>query len=68
MASALALPALTGIVVGIERSVERWFSPSLAWSICGAFWALGAVAMFSFLGAFEEHPRRGSAGVREELR
>jgi hypothetical protein len=53
MARALALAALTGIVVGMERSVERWLSPSLSWSICGAVWALGAVAMFSFFGRFQ---------------
>jgi hypothetical protein len=53
MARALALAALTGIVVGKERSFERWLSPSLAWSICGAIWALGAVAMFSFFGRLQ---------------
>jgi hypothetical protein len=53
MARALALAALTGIVVGMERSVERWLSPSLAWSTCGAVWALGAVAMFSFFGRLQ---------------
>jgi hypothetical protein len=58
MASALALAALTGIVVGMERSVERWLSPSLAWSTCGAFWALGAVAVFSFFGRLPATSRR----------
>jgi hypothetical protein len=45
----LALAALTGMVVGMERAVERWLSASLAWRICGAIWALGAISMFSFL-------------------
>jgi hypothetical protein len=48
MARAVAVAVPTGIVVGIERALQRWLSPNLAWGICAVLWALGAFAMFSF--------------------
>jgi hypothetical protein len=48
VARAVAIAVLTGIVVGIERTLQRWLSPNLAWGICAVLWVLGTSAMFSF--------------------